>query len=142
MTSMIKQTVLMVDDEKAILDSLTNQLRSVFAREYRYETATNFDEAWEVIEDTLANGGSFRMIISDWLLGQAQDRGDDFLIAVHRKYPDIPKVMLSGYADPDSVARAYTEANLLAYLTKPWQPDQITYVIRELQAPQTALKPF
>lgn len=138
---MSKQTILLVDDEKAVLDSLTNQLRSVFGREYKYETATNFGEAWEVIEDILGNGGGIRMIISDWLLSQVQDRGDDFLIAVHKKYPDIPKVMLSGYADPDSVARAYAEGGLLAYLTKPWQPDQISYVIRELQAPDAALKP-
>lgn len=125
-----KPIILMVDDEKTVLDSLTNQLRGAFGRQFRYEPALTMEEAWEVLDGAAQEQLHIALIISDWMM--PQQKGDIFLAEVHQKYPEIPKVMLSGFADQDSVERAKAESNLLAYIAKPWEPQQITELVAQL----------
>ena len=45
------KTILLVDDEKIVLDSLQEQLQSSFGRRFLYEAAENAEEALEVIDE-------------------------------------------------------------------------------------------
>ena len=56
-------------------------------------------------------------------------KGDEFLIEVHQKYPQIVTVMLTGQADEAAVERAKKEANLYCCLRKPWSEDELAQVI-------------
>ena len=47
-------------------------------------------------------------------------RGDEFLIKVHEKHPNIIKILLTGQADSEAVQRAKEKANLHRYIQKPW----------------------
>jgi CheY-like chemotaxis protein len=133
---MQKPVILMVDDDKTVLDSLNNQLRSSFGRELKYETASSVAEAWDILEETLAADGHIALIISDWMMPSV--KGDQFLIEVTQKYPSIPQVMLSGFADEESVERARQGAHLLAYITKPWQANDIVDAVRKALESQPA----
>ena len=81
------------------------------------------EEAWEVLDEFMEEGPGVSLIISDWMMGP--ERGDDFLVAVHEKYPAIDLVMLSGYADEDSIERARKLANLKAFIRKPWEEEEL-----------------
>ncbi|KHD06435.1 chemotaxis protein CheY [Candidatus Thiomargarita nelsonii] len=107
--------ILCVDDEKIILESLKQHLRQAFGKTYRYEFAESAEEAMELIEEF---NEAIRVIISDWLM--PGKKGDEFLIEVHKHYPQIVKIMLTGQADDAAVERAKKQANLHRCLAKPW----------------------
>ncbi len=127
-----KRAILCVDDEKIVLDSLQEQLRNTFGDEFEYEIAESVDEAWEVIEDLVSRGYEMVLVISDWLMPRI--KGDTFLIELHQKYPETVTIMLTGQADPEAVENAYQNANLYAYIRKPWrEEDLINYVNNALK---------
>lgn len=115
---MSKKAILCVDDEKIILQSLKAQIKKHFKDRYLYEFAESRDEAWEVIEELDEAGIEILVIVSDWLMPNV--RGDDFLIEVHQRFPQVITVMLTGQAHQDAIERAKKEANLHRCLHKPW----------------------
>ena len=125
---MAKKVILCVDDEKIILNSLKTQLKGKFGTQYMYETAENSEEALEVIDELEEEGCDILLIVSDWLMPGM--KGDAFLIQVHRKYPDIVTVMLTGQADADAVENAKKEANLHRCLRKPWSEAELVDTIK------------
>lgn len=120
---MSKKAILCVDDEKIILQSLKAQIKKHFGDRYLYEFAESRDEAWEVIAELDEAGIEILVIVSDWLMPNV--RGDDFLIEVHQRFPQIITVMLTGQAHEDAIARAKKEANLHRCLHKPWSEQEL-----------------
>ncbi|MCZ2357715.1 MAG: response regulator [Bacteroidia bacterium] len=119
----IKRAILCVDDEKIVLDSLQEQLYQVYGDSFQYEIAESVEEAWEVIDDLIADGFDMVLVISDWLMPRV--KGDTFLVDVHSKYPETVTIMLTGQADSDAVQNAMDNANLYAYIRKPWRENDL-----------------
>lgn len=130
---MDKKTILLIDDDKTVLDSLRSQLQGRFGYQYIYETVQSVEEAWEVIEDFQSEGAGIQLIISDWLMGP--ERGDKFLMEVHAKHPGIDLLMLSGYANEEAVERARTYANLKAFVRKPWDEEELNQILENILVP-------
>lgn len=124
-----KRAILCVDDEKIVLDSLQEQLHVAFGDTFQYEIAESVDEAWEVIDDLVSDGYEMVLIISDWLMPRT--KGDEFLIDVHERYPKTVTVMLTGQADPEAIQNAYNNANLYAYIKKPWKEEDLIARVKE-----------
>lgn len=125
---MAKKSILCLDDEQTILTSLKGQLKRNFGSEYNYEFAESPDEALELIEELVEEGTEILLIVSDWLMPEM--KGDEFLIEVHKKFPGIVKVMLTGQADGDAVKRAEQEANLFKCIAKPWKEEELVSTIQ------------
>lgn len=116
--------VLLVDDEKTILDALRAQVRGLFGRRFVCETAEHVDEAWEVLDELTEDPDlNVILIISDWLMPGT--RGDAFLAQVRERHPTVIRVMLTGQADADALARVRDDE--LAHLTlfKPWREQDL-----------------
>jgi CheY-like chemotaxis protein len=124
---MSESAILCVDDEIVILESLKEQLKRRFGQQYLYEVASSAEEAWEVLEDLNTEGVNIILIVSDWLMPGA--KGDEFLINVHQKFPNIVAVMLTGQADEAAIERAKQAANLHACLRKPWAEEELAQII-------------
>jgi len=120
---MATSAILCVDDENIILESLKEQLRRNFGNRYLYEMANSADEAWIVIEELCADGIEILVIVSDWLMPGI--KGDEFLTQVHKRFPHILTVLLTGQADEAAIARARRDANLFACLHKPWCEEEL-----------------
>jgi CheY-like chemotaxis protein len=127
MTSMSK-AILCVDDERMVLISLRDQISKHFGDLYRYEVAESADEAWEVIEELCAEAIKVLVIVSDWLMPGM--RGDEFLIQVHKRFPSIVTVLLTGHADEAAISQARQYANLHAYIAKPWTEENLISIIQ------------
>ncbi len=125
---MSKATILCVDDEVVILDSLEIQLQNAFKDEYAYEMAESADEALEIIEELEEENTEIIVIVSDWLMPGM--KGDEFLIKIHEKFPNVIKILLTGQADEDAIQRAKREANLHRYLSKPWDSEGLIEAIK------------
>jgi DNA-binding NtrC family response regulator len=124
---MSNSAILCVDDEMMILESLREQLQRHFGDRYLYEVAEGVEEAWQVIEELYAEGIRLLVIVSDWLMPGV--KGDEFLIAVHKRHPEIVTVMLTGQADEAAIERVRVEANLYACLRKPWAKEELVQII-------------
>jgi len=124
---MAKNVIMCLDDEVTILTSLKAQLKKNFGNQYLYEFAENANEAFELIEELVEEGINVLIIVSDWLMPGI--KGDEFLIMVHEKFPQIVKVMLTGQADKEAIDNAQKHANLYKCLLKPWSEEELVNVI-------------
>ncbi|MCU0543538.1 MAG: response regulator [Oscillatoriaceae cyanobacterium Prado104] len=125
---MSKPAILCVDDESIILESLKAQLRKALGSSYIYELAQNAEEALEIIDELNEEDVSILLIVSDWLMPGM--KGDEFLIRVHKKFPKVVKILLTGQADTAAIDRAYKEAQLHQYMSKPWSEDELIATVK------------
>lgn len=125
---MKRKAIVCVDDESIILESLGEQIRNIFGDEYLYETAENAEEGLEVIKELTDEQIDVLVIVSDWLM--PGKKGDQFLIDVHKRFPKIIKVMLTGQADETAIQNAINNAGLHAYISKPWTAKELEKVIK------------
>lgn len=125
---MSKPVILCVDDERVVLQSLKTQLKQAFKDNYLYEVAEDADEALEVISELNEEEIDIILIVSDWLMPGM--KGDELLIRIHEKFPDIIKIMLTGQADEAAVQRAAEQANLHCCLHKPWSEEELIETIK------------
>ncbi|MEQ9008883.1 MAG: response regulator [Ekhidna sp.] len=125
---MSKPIILCVDDEKDILQSLRTQLMEAFGSVYTYEVAEDADEALEVIDELIEDEMQIILIVSDWLMPGM--KGDEFLIKVHQKFPNVIKIMLTGQADEIAIQRAKEQANLHCCLFKPWSEAELIETLK------------
>lgn len=130
---MQRTVILLVDDEKTVLDSLSEQLRRIYPQGLECETAESAAEAWDVLRDLDEAGDvDVVVVVSDWLM--PGERGDEFLARVRTAYPRIGRVMLTGHADPAALERARAGAAAHRILFKPWRPEELCEAIRESAA--------
>jgi formate hydrogenlyase transcriptional activator len=126
---MLKPTIICVDDEPIILQSLKGQLRRTFGTKYSFEMLESGQEALEVLDELIESGVEVPMILADHLMPGM--KGDELLVKVHSKYPKILKVMLTGQADAIAVGNALNEGNLYRFIAKPWQEEDLKLTIKE-----------
>ncbi|MGB3512703.1 MAG: response regulator [Microcoleaceae cyanobacterium] len=124
---MNEMAIICVDDELSILKSLEIELIEAFEDKYIYEFAETAEEALEIIEELEGEGIAIFIVVSDWLMPGI--KGDEFLIQVHSKYPEVIKVLLTGQADEESIEKVKKEANLYRYFTKPWNRQELVAMI-------------
>ena len=117
-----KHTILVVDDEVNNLQLLKRSLRS----NYTVLVATNGKEALEMVKIA---GNEISMIISDQRMPEMQ--GVDFLQEVSKNYPDIIKILLTGYTDTDVIIDAINKCNLYQYILKPFDPGTLQITVQQ-----------
>jgi DNA-binding NtrC family response regulator len=58
-------------------------------------------------------------------------KGTDFLGRVKASYPETVRLILSGYADIDTVTAAINVGAVHRFMTKPWNDDELRDAVRE-----------
>jgi len=106
--------VLVVDDEEAILESLELTL----CEDYRVFTARSGAEGLAILDRE-----EIALVISDQVMPEMS--GVDFLERVRERWPDVIRMMLTGYADLGSLIRAINEGRIYRYVPKPWDPAEL-----------------
>ncbi len=112
--------LLLVDDEENVLASL----RRLFKRDgYRILSARNSAEAFEL----LARHDVAVILCDQRMPGMM---GTEFLGHVKRLYPDVVRMVLSGYTELRSVLDAVNTGAVYKFLTKPWDDEQLRIEVR------------
>ena len=106
--------ILIVDDETAILESLSLTL----SPEYRVFTAQSGAEGLEILDRE-----DIALVITDQVMPRMT--GVEFLEKVIERHPDTIRMMLTGYADMSSLVRAINDGRIYRYIAKPWEPDDL-----------------
>ena len=104
-----RHRVLLVDDDRNLLDSL----RRVLKGQYDLFTAQSGPEALEV----LAASGPFAVIVSD--LKMPGMDGIQLLSEAAALYPDTVRVLLTGFADFQNAVDAVNQGSIYRFLNKP-----------------------
>jgi len=115
------QKVVVVDDEDIVLTSID----SFLALETSYEVIT-FTSANKALEHIKNN--DVDLVISDYLMPEMD--GISFLAKVRDLRPEVPRVILTGYADKENAIKAINEVGLFQYIEKPWDNSDLLIVIR------------
>ncbi len=129
---MTRPAIICVDDEAIILLALKQELKRRFKDRFHIETALNAAEANAIVDELAARGVRTSLVVSDWLMPGT--RGDDFLIDLHARAPEIKMVLITGQADKDSIERARSLAGICACIHKPWRTDELAAVIENCLA--------
>ncbi|MGI6125088.1 MAG: response regulator [Acetivibrionales bacterium] len=125
-----RSAIICVDDDEMILISLKQELMAHFNGQYRYETALSAEEALQLIDELVADEIYIILIITDWLMPGMN--GDEFLMKVNEKYPDIQALIVTGYADILAVSKARHRINLSGVITKPWSSDELIQKVKSV----------
>ena len=120
-TSTYKPTILLVDDEESILNSLRRLLRG---------------QPYDVL---LAGSGAQALDIMaaqpiDLIMTDARMPGMDgamLLAETHRLYPGTSRILLTGYADISMMIKAINEGQIHRYISKPWNDEEMLLILRQ-----------
>lgn len=116
----MKTTILCVDDEVDNVDALER----LFRRKYNVLRATSGQEALDVLEK---HPGQVSVIITDQRMPLMT--GVEFLEKTLDQYPDTVRILLTGYTDLESVIEAINKGQIYRYLTKPWDPVDLSSAV-------------
>lgn len=126
---MSKRAILCVDDERVVLNSLKEQLKRHFGKQYTIELASSGKEALLILEELQEEQIEIPLVISDEIMPDM--KGDELLIRLHARLPKMLKIMLTGQASADAVGNAVNNANLYRYITKPWDETDLLLTVTE-----------
>ncbi|MFQ5510813.1 MAG: PP2C family protein-serine/threonine phosphatase [Candidatus Krumholzibacteriia bacterium] len=117
--------ILVVDDETVVTESVAAFLE--LETDYNVFQFQSPLAALEFVRETPID-----VVISDFLMPEVN--GLEFLAEVKKLYPDVPRIMLTGYADKENSIRAINEVGLFQYIEKPWDNDHFRLTIENALA--------
>ena len=114
-----RPAVLCVDDELRSLETLERTLDD----DFDVFTAANASEALSVLESE-----SVHVILCDQRMPERT--GVDLLTEVRERWPQVGRLILSGYTESEDIIRGLNDAGIFQYITKPWHPDNLISTVR------------
>lgn len=115
-----KDAVLLVDDEKPLLDVFTAALSPYF----EISTASNARDA-----DFILQKKSFKVVVADHLMPGGN--GMNFLVRAREDFPHMQRILVTGYMKPEMLLRSVNEAALFRYLLKPVSMTELIKVVQD-----------
>jgi signal transduction histidine kinase/response regulator RpfG family c-di-GMP phosphodiesterase len=125
-----KIKILVVDDEPDNLDLLYR----TFHKEYKVLRAESGPAALEI----LAKEGEVAVIISDQRMPKMS--GTEFLSLTAAQYPDVIRIILTGYTDVEDLVEAINAGKVFKYVTKPWDAEDLKMLVSQAVDTHNILK--
>ncbi len=117
-------TLLLVDDDAAVLASLKRQLRK---EPFVVESAPNAAEAIALLESSQP-----MIVMSDHKMPERD--GVSLLTEIKNRWPSVVRIMISGFTDMDILVGAINEAEIFRFIPKPWEKDHLIGILMEAAA--------
>ena len=112
--------ILVVDDEVRSLESIRRTLED----EFEVLTATSAERAEEILQSSWV-----QVILCDQRM--PGESGVSFLERVRESWPNVVRIILSGYTDTDDIIEGVNKAGIYQYIAKPWSPEALLAKVRE-----------
>ena len=127
------ETLLVVEDEPSVRDLAGRVLESLG---YKVLSASNGQDALQMAREH--QGPPIGLVITDVIMPLMG--GKVLAESLHRTYPDLKVLFISGYTD-DAFAQHLTLEPEIAFLPKPYTPGILAHKVRELLDQPSALTP-
>ena len=111
-------SILFVDDEAHNLTAFN----ATFRREYKIFTALSGKEGIEILRNN-----KIHLIITDQRMPEMT--GIQFLEKIVPEYPDIIRMILTGFSDVEAIIDAINTGRVFRYITKPWDANDLRMTI-------------
>jgi two-component system sensor histidine kinase/response regulator len=115
----MQHTILVVDDEKDIIDSIERQFR----KKYKVLKTTSGIEALKIIQKE-----KIHLILSDQRMPEMT--GVQLFERAQKIQEDAIRILLTGYSDVESVIAAINNGQIYRYITKPWDPTDLDVIVK------------
>lgn len=110
--------ILVVDDEIRSLEAI----RRILAEEFDVHVAANTQKAAHILETE-----PVQVILCDQRMPDVS--GIEFLKTVRQRWPEIVRMIISGYTDAHDIIDGINEAGIYQYITKPWHPQSLSLIL-------------
>lgn len=118
---MIKGKIVVVDDERIVTSAFKTLLKVEGFSDAHFFNSPK--DALNYLKDNQPD-----LVISDFLMPEMN--GLEFLSEVKKLYPEVSKILLTGYADKENAIKAINEIGLYRYIEKPWNNDDLIINIK------------
>jgi thioredoxin reductase (NADPH) len=119
---MERPSIVLVDDDQAVLSALARDVGHEYGDRYRVVRADSGTAALETLRQLKLRAAPVALIVVDQRMPGMT--GVELLVEALKIYPNAKRVLLTAYADTEAAIRAINEIRLDYYLTKPWEPPQ------------------
>lgn len=126
---MTQGSLLLVDDDRHVLESMADWLRS---QNFQVDASNGYADALEKLRRK-----SYELLLVDVRLQDGD--GFDLLEQVRRSYPQSHVVLMTGYGDTDSAMEAL-RSGAFDYLTKPLIDDELLMTLRRAFAERQVIE--
>lgn len=115
-----KPTILCVDDENDNLEALER----IFRKKYNVLKALSGKDALELVQ---AHGHEISLILTDQRMPEMT--GIEVLEKIIGQFPDIIRILMTGFTDLESIIQAINKGQIYQYITKPWDPIELSNTV-------------
>ncbi|WP_020394868.1 sigma-54-dependent transcriptional regulator [Thiolinea disciformis] len=114
-----RPTILVVDDEVRSLEAMER----ILAEDFDIHTAHSAQQALDILAREWV-----QVIVCDQRMPDVT--GVSLLAQVREQYPDVVRMIISGYTDSEDIIRSINEAGIYQYISKPWHPNELRLKLR------------
>lgn len=118
-----KYNILYVDDEESNL----RIFKTTFKRDYNIFLANSGLEAIKILHQQ-----AIHLVVTDQKMPEMT--GTEFLEKTIPEFPNIIRIILTGFSDIEAIVRAVNKANIYKYVTKPWNREEFKLILDEALA--------
>jgi two-component system response regulator HupR/HoxA len=109
-----KPSILVIDDEPRSLESIER----ILAEYFDVHLAGNRNEAEDILQQQW-----IQVALCDQRMPDMT--GIEFFQRLRVEYPNIIRIIISGYTDSNDIIDAINEGGIYQFITKPWRPDEL-----------------
>jgi two-component system response regulator HupR/HoxA len=111
--------VLVVDDEVRSQEAIAR----ILIEEFDVVSASDAAGAETILERDLVH-----VVLCDQRMPGTS--GVELLTRVRERWPDVVRIIISGYTDTEEIIAGINQAGIYQYVTKPWQPESLLLTVR------------
>ncbi|MEJ2544343.1 MAG: response regulator [Calditrichaceae bacterium] len=128
---MKKPNIICIDDQREVLAAIKKDL-DFFTPAFKIVDCESAAEAYEIMNDLHADNEEVAVIICDHIM--PGENGIDFLTRLNQdqKFLYTKKFILTGLANHSDTIQAINEAEINAYLEKPWEKEEFVTIVKKL----------
>jgi len=115
--------ILVIDDEVRSQEAL----RRTLEEDFEVFAASGAAAGMEILESEQSTA-DIRIVLCDQRMPGMT--GVEFLKQVRDRWPDVIRIILSGYTEAEDIIAGVNEAGIWQYLLKPWQPEQLLLTLQ------------
>lgn len=112
-------SILVVDDEPRSVEALLR----ILEEDFDVHTATNVSDALDILQREW-----IQVLVCDQRMPDMT--GVEFCTRVRQDWPDVIRIIISGYTDSSDIIDAVNEGGIYQFITKPWHPDELILKLR------------
>ncbi len=114
----LKPIILIVDDEIRSLEAI----KRILYADFEVLVAESAEDAFPILDSQ-----EVQVVLCDQKMPGMS--GVEFFITLREKWPEIGRLLISGYTDAEDIVEGINKGGIHQYISKPWHPDNLKLIV-------------